>query len=261
MTTQIEENWNPETYGRFRGFRLRPAVDLLKTIPEVPDGDIVDLGCGAGVMGEMLAARFPAQRLVGVDSSLAMLDHACATGRYSALVTADIATWQPKAPLSVIFSNAALQWVQDHEEMLPRLAGFLSPLAVLAVQMPHQNDAPSHRMWNISYQRIFGSAPAAPLPSVMDPEEYFEILSPLGEFQLWETEYFQELAPSNDGHPVRLFTESTYAGAMLGQLNEQERSKLIGAYEDEMERAYPCRADGSVLFVFKRLFFTLKVCG
>ena len=259
MIAQAQENWNPEAYDRFRGFRLRPPVDLLSAISDVPDGDIVDLGCGTGVMGEILAARFPKHRLVGVDNSPAMLARACQTKRYSELAEKDIATWQPNTPTSLIFSNAALQWVGDHETLMPHLAGLLAASGVLAVQMPHQNDAPSHRVWDICFERVFGSAPDAPAPDIMRPEGYFELLSSMGMVQLWETDYFQMFAPSDDGHPVRLFTESTYARPMLSRLSEEDRKKLIAAYENEIEHAYPRRADGSVLFVFKRLFFILKI--
>lgn len=258
MTAQAQENWNPEAYDRFRGFRLRPPMDLLRGVSDVPDGDIVDLGCGTGVMGEMLAGRFPAQRLVGVDNSSAMLARAQETNRYSELIAKDIATWQPNTPVALIFSNAALQWVGNHETLMLRLVGFLAESGVLAVQMPHQNQAASHRMWDICFERVFGSAPDAPAPNIMRSDNYFELLSSAGTFQLWETDYFQVLEPSGDGHPVRLFTESTYARPMLGRLSTEDRKKLITAYEDEMEHAYPRRADGSVLFVFKRLFFILK---
>jgi trans-aconitate 2-methyltransferase len=57
---------------------------------------------------------------------------------------ADIARWQPFAPFDLIFSNAALHWLPDHERLLPALAGCLAPGGVLAVQMPRNFDAPSH---------------------------------------------------------------------------------------------------------------------
>ena len=56
-------DWNPETYARFRGLRLRPALDLLAQVGELPAGDIADLGCGAGAVGPALAARWPGRRM------------------------------------------------------------------------------------------------------------------------------------------------------------------------------------------------------
>ena len=48
-------DWDPEAYARFRDLRLRPALDLLARVPQLPAGDVVDLGCGAGAAGPALA--------------------------------------------------------------------------------------------------------------------------------------------------------------------------------------------------------------
>ena len=68
-----QSDWNPERYARFGGLRLRPALDLLAQVGHVPDGAVIDLGCGNGAVGGALAARFEGRALVGVDSSPAML--------------------------------------------------------------------------------------------------------------------------------------------------------------------------------------------
>lgn len=94
-------------------------------------------------------------------------------------------------------------------------------------------------------------------PSILTPRDYAALLSPLGDFQMWETEYYQTLPPSVQGHPVRLFTESTYARPVLKGLGGTDRKALIDAYEADMETAYPATDDGCVVFVFRRLFFTL----
>jgi trans-aconitate 2-methyltransferase len=86
------QDWNPETYSRFRGLRLRPALDLLMQVEEPAKGDVVDLGCGDGAVIEALRARFPDRTITGIDSSEAMLGKA---EGYDRLVAADIATWEP----------------------------------------------------------------------------------------------------------------------------------------------------------------------
>ena len=96
-------------------------------------------------------------------------------------------------------------------------------------------------------------------PGVMAPVKYEELLSPMGQFRLWETEYYQRLVAEAGSHPVRRFTESTYARPVLQALDADEKAVLIKRYEEAMHAAYPVRADGSVLFPFRRLFFTLSV--
>lgn len=260
MTSKENNDWNPEAYSRFRGLRLRPAIDLLAAVGPIGAGDVIDLGCGNGVIGGALRGRVERARLIGVDNSEAMLETAQATGEYDVLKAADIADWTAETAPGLIFSNAALHWLPDHETLMPRLAGMLGSGGVLAVQMPHQNNAPSHRLWASLVGEMYpGRVDMTRGPKVLDPVRYYRMLSPLGAFQLWETSYFQQLAPCEVGHPVRQFTQSTFARPILAALDEDEQQGLIAAYEAVMDKAYPKAADGSVLFPFRRLFFTLTL--
>lgn len=255
-----DTDWNPESYGRFASLRLRPALDLLMRVGDLPEGDICDLGCGAGAMGLILMSRYDGRRIIGVDSSKAMLEKARGTGGYDELVEDDIAQWGPENPPALIFSNAALHWLPEHGQLLPRLAGLLAPGGTLAVQVPHQNRAPSHRLWHDLAEQLFpGRFDPGSGPGVLEPVDYHRILSPLGDVALWETEFYQQLPAAGDGHPVRHFTSSTYARPVLQVLDEAETARLVERYDTAMETAYPLAADGSVLFPFRRLFFTLTV--
>lgn len=253
-------DWNPVKYARFSDLRLRPALDLLGRVPELPAGDVIDLGCGAGVMGPALRAELPGRRLVGLDSSPAMLAKADATGAYDALHKADLGQWQG-GPLALIYSNAVLHWLPDHAALLRRLAGLLVPGGTLAVQVPQQNDAPSHRTWVRLAEALFPGRCPQDGPGSLTAPEYHDLLSPLGHADIWETEYLQRLDPVATGHPVRHFTESTFARPILNALSADEQARLVAAYEAEMDHAYPKRADGSALFPFRRLFFTLTIPG
>lgn len=219
-----------------------------------------DLGCGNGAMGDALRSRAASRGMVGVDASPAMLEKAGQSHAYTNLQQVDIRDWHPTRPPGLVFSNAALHWVGEHEALMPRLADMLGPGATLAVQMPHQNKAPSHRMWLTLSEEMFpGRVEKAGTPGVMSPVRYEELLSARGRFRMWETEYYQRLVAEAGSHPVRRFTESTYARPILQALDPDEKSELIKRYEDVMQAAYPVREDGSVLFPFRRLFFTLTV--
>ena len=113
-------------------------MDLLGQVPELPAGDVVDLGCGNGAVGAALALRFAGRDLIGVDNSPAMLVKAQETEAYNALIKADAATWLPDTPPALIFSNALCHWLPDHAVLFARLAGMLTKGGVLAVQMPRQ---------------------------------------------------------------------------------------------------------------------------
>ena len=251
-------DWDPARYAAFRDLRLRPALDLLAQVPGLPPGEIVDLGCGDGAVADALATRFPGRGLVGVDNSPAMLGKAAERLRYDRLIEADIAAWEPLVPPALIFSNAALNWVPDHAALMPRLARMLRPGGMLAVQMPRQGEAPSHRLLrDVAAQLFPGRFPDAPSP-VLQAGEYAELLMPLGEVRAWTTDYIQTLDPVPQGHPVRAFTESTAMRPYVERMGPEELAAYLAAYDAALTRAYPALPDGRVLFPFTRVFFVLE---
>lgn len=252
-------DWNPEAYARFRGLRLRPALDLLAQVGDLPPGDVVDLGCGDGAAAGALKARWPDRALVGVDRSAAMLAGAAKLDTYERLIEADAAAWAPEAAPALIFSNAALQWLPGHDALLPRLAGFLAPGSWLAVQMPRQFTAPSHRFLRDIAAAMFPGRfdDTDPLTRVQPAESYWQMLAPFGEVSAWETDYIQQLDPSPGAHPVRRFTESTAMRPYVDRMDPGEATAFIRAYEEALSVAYPLLPDGAVLFPFRRAFFTL----
>ncbi|MBE3640001.1 methyltransferase domain-containing protein [Mangrovicoccus algicola] len=259
MTAGSGTDWNPEAYDRFRGLRLRPALDLLAQVPGLPAGEIVDLGCGSGAAGPALAQRFAGRVLHGLDRSPAMLEQAEQTGAYARLEQGNMDGWQATAPVALIFSNAALNWVGDHAGLLPRLAGQLAPGGVLAVQCPRQQQAPSHALLRSLSAQMFPDRFdwTGWREEVEDLSGYDRILTPLGRVSLWETVYAQVLPADPAAHPVRRFTESTAARRVLDRLDGAEAEAFLARYDAALEMAYPRRDDGSVLLPFRRIFFTL----
>ncbi len=253
-------DWNPGAYGLFQDLRLRPAYDLLSRIGALPDGDIYDLGCGNGAAGTALAGLFDRHRLIGVDRSPAMLAAARETGAYDALCETDIANWHAAVPAAMIFSNAVLHWLPDHAALLPRLAGMLAPGGSLAVQMPRQWGAPSHRFLRDIAVSLFPGRFEGPIHRpVKSAVHYWTILAPLGAVSVWETDYVQRLDPVEKGHPVRVFTQSTAMRPILEKLNDAETDSFLSAYDAALGAAYPLLPDGATLMPFRRVFITLTV--
>lgn len=253
--TDKTNDWDPGSYARFRGLRLRPALDLLMQVGPAPAGEVVDLGCGDGAVAPDLRQRFAKRRFVGVDASPAMI--ARARG-YDATVLADIARWVPDAPPAVIFSNAALQWVPDHAALFPRLAGLVAPGGWLAVQMPAQEGAASHRLLREVAEGLFPGRWPEGTPRVGEAGDYHRLLSAWGVVSVWETVYLQRLGPDPEGHPVRHFTASTAMRPFADGMTGEERAAYLAAYDAALEVAYPAEVDGGVLFPFRRLFMVLQ---
>ena len=254
-------DWNPQSYARLGDLRLRPALDLLAQVPDLPPGGIVDLGCGAGAVAGALAGRWPDRLITGVDGSPAMLQEAEECGSYAGLIQSDVALWRPDTAPALIFANASLHWLGDHAMLLPRLAGFLVPGGTLAVQMPRQYNAPSHRFLRDIAVALFPDRFAYPKwqAPVATAEAYARMLAPLGRIEAWQTDYVQRLGADGSAHPVRRFTEPTAMRPFAEKLSAAELPGFITAYEEALAVAYPALPDGSVLLPFRRVIFTLTV--
>lgn len=252
--------WNVAAYEAFHDLRLRPALDLLARVPFCPPGDVIDLGCGSGAAGAALRARFPDHQLVGLDGSTDMLAKAASLEIYDRLDHGDISEWRPDTKAALIFSNAALHWLDGHDALIPRLFGALASGGVLAVQMPSQLSRPSH-------QTMIGAAAEVrpdlfqgwtPFPGHLEAAAYADLL-PDATVEIWSTEYHQLLPASGDGaHPVRNFSSSTAGRPVLAKLNETEAAAFGAAWDNGLDAAYPRRSDGGVWFPFRRLFFVAR---
>ena len=247
--------WDPPQYLKFAGPRLRPALDLLQRIDLEAPATVYDLGAGAGNVTRLIAARWPAARIVGVDGSAEMLAKAAAESPRIEWRQADLAAWRPDRPADLIYSNAALHWLDGHDELLPGLLAGLAPNGVLAVQMPRNFAAPSHT----SITETALSGPWRPVlepllrPSpVAEPAFYYDLLAPLAaSLDIWETEYLQVLDGAN---PVKEWTKGTWLGPLLAALDEPARSRFEAAYGERVAALYPPRGDGRTLFPFRRMF-------
>lgn len=251
--------WDPTLYNAFAQPRLRPALDLLARIDADHPHHVVDLGCGTGNVTRILAERWHDATITGVDSSPEMLAAASASPSFIRWHKSDIAQWKPERPADVVFSNAALQWLDGHEALFPALVAQLAPRGVLAVQMPHNHYAASHAVMADTVESGPWAARLRPLARrfpVHDIDVYYDILSPLvASLDIWETEYLHVLEGDN---PVVQWTMGTALRPMLDALATPERDEFVAEYSRRIAESYPPRADGKTLFPFRRLFIVAK---
>ena len=176
--------WDPGQYERFREERAQPYRDLAALVEREPAMRVTDLGCGTGELTAWLHGELGASETVGVDASETMLARAAEQRRDGLrFQQADIRAWAPAEPPDLIFSNAALQWVDGHEELWPRLAGLLASGGQIAVQMPVNDDHPSHTVAReLAAEQPYAEAMAGHerVFPVLAPERYSELLWSLG---------------------------------------------------------------------------------
>ncbi len=258
--------WDANQYRRFASERHRPFYDLLARVrPESEPRLVVDFGCGDGPLTMSLADRWPSARIVGVDASAEMLAAARAgdpDGRVE-WRRERAEEWRPGelgAPIDVLVTNAALQWVPTHRDLLPRWIEHLAPGGWLALQIPGNFHAPSHRLMRevaARHTRARDLLPVLDRAAASDTAVgYLSILSAAGlRTDAWETSYVHVLDPAGaQDSPVLEWVRATGLRPVLDVLtDERERSAFLEEYDRELRVAYPRRAYG-VPFEFRRIF-------
>lgn len=254
-------SWDAGQYLRFAGERTQPALDLVARIdlPSPHPGQnlrIVDLGCGPGNSTAILTARWPDAEVTGLDSDSDMLATARREHPGIAFAAADIAKWRPDQAYDLVFSNAALQWVADHERLLPLLLDAVTPGGVLAVQMPRNHDFATHAlMRRVAAEGLWaGRLAGARAPSpVQPPEFYYDALAPRSaRFTIWETNYIQIM---DDVEAIVSWLMGTGLRPFLARLTPDEQPIFLDRYKALLTEAFPARADGKAMLPYPRLFF------
>lgn len=252
----LKDDWSASTYLRFEDERTRPAADLLARVPLEGADRAVDLGCGPGNSTKLIARRFPDAEIVGVDSSTDMLAAARERLPDRTFVEADIASWSPERAPDLIFANAVLQWLPDHETLLPRLLKTLKTGGALAVQMPDNLSEPSHAaMTEVARDgqwaaRIANAGHAR--SEILSGEAYFDLLAPHAtSVDVWRTTY---LHPLDGAEAIATWLKATGLRPYLDPLDEAERERFLALYTDRLRAFYPERATSKVLLRFPRLF-------
>ncbi|SDH91643.1 trans-aconitate 2-methyltransferase [Actinokineospora alba] len=251
--------WDPEKYLAFGDNRGRPFFDLVARVGAESPRAVVDLGCGPGNLTETLALRWPRAELTGFDSSPEMVEAARARG--VAAHVRGIESWQPADDTDVVISNAALQWVPGHVELLREWVRRLPSGAWIAVQVPGNFAAPSHRIirelarephWRERLESIVLREDG----TVLDPAGYAEVMADAGcDVDAWETTYQHRLSGRN---PALEWVTGTALRPIRAALSDGEWADFRSAIAPRMLEAYPPRSDGTTWFSFRRIFFVAR---
>ncbi|HYP84789.1 trans-aconitate 2-methyltransferase [Variovorax sp.] len=254
-------DWNPALYTRYEDERTRPAHELLARVPLRSARLAIDLGCGPGNSTQLLVERFPGADVIGTDNSQAMLDaarerlpaHSHPRVRFE---LSDIAAWQPPVAPDLIYANAALQWVPDHERLLPRLLDTLVPGGVLAIQMPDNRAEPTHQlMRDVAAEPEFAAAIGDYTrlrTELLDLTGYYDLLAPrAAHIDVWRTAYQHPMASAR---AIVDWVRATGLRPFVDPLTPELRERFLAEYERRVDAAYPARADGRRLLAFPRLF-------
>jgi trans-aconitate 2-methyltransferase len=253
----VSDTWNPQQYERFKAERAQPFHDLVSLALSFVSSPkrVVDLGCGTGELTRDLHRKSGARETVGLDSSEAMLTKARAfAGEGLDFVAGTVESFSPTRPFELVFSNAALHWVPDHERLFARLATWLAPGGVLAIQLPANQDHPTH----VTAEKLASGEFAGELegfvkpPGVLRPEQYADLLHRLGfTRQQVELRVYGHVLPSKES--VLEWVKGSLLTDYQRRLSPESFARFMTRYR---ERLLAQLADTQPYFYpFKRILF------
>ncbi|MBL7261972.1 trans-aconitate 2-methyltransferase [Paractinoplanes lichenicola] len=248
--------WDPAVYRRFGTERSRPFFDLAARVGAERPRAVTDLGCGPGELTLTLAERWPGARLTGVDSSPEMIEKAVAHGGPAEFRVGDVREWRPEPDVDVLITNATLQWVPEHRDLLARWARELTPGAWLAMQVPGNFGAPSHVLLR-EVGRRYGVSDVLREAPVGEPAGYAALLTEAGaDVDAWEATYLH-LLPVSGEHPVLRWMEGTALRPVKAALDDNAWQSFRTDLARELSGAYPATGP-YVAFPFRRIFVVAR---
>jgi len=248
-------DWNPQKYLAYKNERTQPAIDLLERIVLVNPKKIIDIGCGPGNSTQILVNKFPNCTIIGLDSSKTMIEKAKADFPNQIWIHEKAENITDEEKYSLVFSNAALQWIDNHEILIPKLWKLVDGKGVFAAQIPNFEKMPINLAinnvinkvkWNNIENNIWNK-------QFIGLDYYYELLNKLTKkIILWETHYYH-IMESMQG--IIDFIHTTAIKPYLEQLkNENEKNDFEMEILEECKNYYKEQSDGKVLFPFQRMF-------
>lgn len=251
--------WNPNTYNKFKKERYAPFYDLLSLIETRQNLNIIDLGCGTGELTRMLTDKLPDAKVLGIDSSLEMLNETKAFTNASLSfkqigIEEQLMTNQK---WDLIFSNAAIQWVDNHQEIFPKIITLLNPNGQLAIQIPSQTENALNQLLNELVQEQPYKAHLKAyhhISPVLKTDAYAQILFECGAKSMT---VFEKIYPIIGQSFIDLydFISGSALPPYLERLQGEVKENFIVEYKRRINLAFP---KSPTLYPFKRIIIEAK---
>ncbi len=248
--------WNPEQYNKFQSQRFAPFEDLMALINCLPNLSAIDLGCGAGELTRRLADALPNSNVLGIDSSPEMLKRAEAQAR-PGLRFEQAAIEKISGQWDLVFSHAAIHWVEDHYSLIPRLLNLVKPGGQIAIQMPSNHKHFAHlaiaeTASELPFREALGGwTRTAPVLSI---EEYAEILfqNKAENIRIYEKVYPHVL---ENADAVLEWVSGTALVPYFERLPKDMVEPFTERFREKLHKNWP---DGPVFYGFKRILFAAE---
>jgi len=251
--------WDPACYERFKDERAAPFEDLFAVIGRRAGMQVIDLGCGTGELTAKLADRLPSSDVLGLDSSAEMLERAASLQhdrlRFERRRIEDV-----EGSYDLVFSHAALQWVEGHVSLIPAVFALVAPGGQLAVQVPSNHNHPTHLLIRETaaespfVEALDGWSRLAPVLSI---DEYAALLFDAGaeRITVFEKVYAHVLA---DADAMVDWVRGTALTPYIERLSDRLAGEFIERYREKVRAAF---VGSPVFYPFRRTLFAASRPG
>ena len=257
-----KDAWNPSQYEKFKTERAQPFHDLANLVEPGKLHRVIDLGCGSGELTKILHEKLSAQQTLGIDSSVNMLEKAKAfAGQGLSFEQGDLAQVSGRGKFDLIFSNAALQWCDNHASLFQGFRDSLNPGGQIAHQMPMNHDYPTHVIahevaqepaFRKSLEQKGGNREVA----LLKPEEYAALLFRLGfREQKVFLRVYGHVLESREG--VIEWVKGTLLTYYQSRLSPEEYQNFFQQFRDRLFQALP--DEKPFFYPFKRILIWGKL--
>lgn len=253
-------DWNSKQYLKFKTERTQPAIDLVNRINIDNPKKIIDIGCGPGNSTQVLSSRHPSSYILGVDKSEDMIS--TANKNYSNLdfMICDVSVElsQINNRFDIVFSNACIQWIPDHKQLIRNMLNLCNTNGILAVQIPMNYEEPIHKIiGEVSTSHKWKEFFAEPrVFHTLSQGEYFDLLSEISDdFDIWETVYYHVMKSYDD---ILEWYRGTGLRPYLDVLPEHKKKEFESDIMKNLIQRYPKQINGEIIFGFPRFFFTAR---
>jgi trans-aconitate 2-methyltransferase len=250
------KDWNPDLYLKYRNERTQPSIDLVSKINVgFQPKSILDIGCGPGNSSQVLLQRWPDALLTGIDNSVNMIEKAKSSYPNNTWIVADASEYTSNTKYDIVFSNATIQWLPNHESLFNKLFNLTKDGGVLAISTPRFDEMLlSEAISKVVNKDRWKEATkgCAELFTYHDFKYYYDLMSKgYKSVEFWQTDYIHVLESQ---YSIIEWIRSTGMKPYLDCLKDEEKLLFEEDILAEIKEVYPIQNNGKVLFPFKRLF-------
>ncbi len=241
------------TYDAWAKPQTRVAKSLCSFLPQHAE-QIVDLGCGTGIMTHFLRERFPTASIIGVDPAEGMVEQYLLRFSNDSSISGIVASAEAfcaNVQCDLIVSTNSFHWFSNKKKALANITQSLSPSGVFVIATPLERT-----LWELYASYFAATGAQIQYAELLTEADHAALFAQAGLCQKTQlVEEFQVESPE----PQDIFDFLRNIGGAPPQINDaalhsDQKGRLIEYYRTHFSTSHGVRATYHYLYgVYSRL--------